>query len=153
MASQSTHGVHPLYVPALLASSRTFRCRCQSPGDAELLRAMVGWASERCELQRLAPGLDVTMQFTIREGLLYLAEIQWLFSMVDDDHVALESLAVWNRYDGERRPVDDADLAAVALSEEKRRNCAESLARLMDYYEEQIARFDNIGCALMADPR
>lgn len=93
------------------------------------------------------------MQFTIREGLLYLAEIQWLFSMVDDDHVALESLAVWNRYDGERRPVDDADLAAVALSEEKRRNCAESLARLMDYYEEQIARFDNIGCALMADPR
>ena len=68
--TEAPHGLHPLYVPSPLASSRTYRCRCESPADAELLRAMVGWASERCELQRLAPGLDVTMQFTVREGVL-----------------------------------------------------------------------------------
>ena len=139
-----------IYRPGAGTESRTYKCRCECDLDAEILRSLIAWSCERFELKRASLTTDASLQFTLKHerASLSMREVQWLFSQVDDCHIALESLRLASEYDEERQEIDRCAIAAVSVNAKKRAKVAEGLKAYAQFLEIGLERVESACNAL-----
>jgi len=117
--------------------SRTFRFRVEFEKDMIPLTSLIEWAVEE-GWQSKEGGGDTEVKVTLREGMLTLDEMRWLFDTIADCHVAVQTLSLAHEYTGERSYQEAVEMGATPPKGEALRKAMEGVDELRDYYESWV---------------
>lgn len=125
--------------------NRTFLFRVEGVGDLAPLQAVLGWAVETWWSSPMSPYGDADVKMTLREDALTLEEVRLLMDLVDDAHVAVETVALEASYLGIRRYKSAEELGAKVPSLHALRQASEGLsehAQALEMMQRRACRAD-----------